>query len=176
MVHGFDQFPVVPDADPFGIVHRLIAAVRGRIDAVIHLAANGTAHIKVIACVLGVPAGKCAGAYRLGLQRRKGPVPVHLVGHHALDVILQIHHIDDPQVPAVRPDILKAAVVLISLEPGLRLLSPASLGHHAQRLAAAVVKLVQNLRGSRPGDENGVIRGTHRLAAQIVRRPIGLVF
>ena len=122
--------------------------------------------------MLGGPAGKCTGTDCLRLQSGKGPVPVHLIGHHALDIVLQIHHVDDPQVAAVRADILKAAVVLIALEPGLRLLFPARLGHHAQRLAAAVVELVQDLRGLRPGDKDGVLRRAHRLTAQIVCRPV----
>ena len=60
------------------------------------------------------------GTHRLGLQGRLGPILVHLVGHHALHVVLDIHHVDDRQRPILVAAVLKAAGVLVTLAPSLR--------------------------------------------------------
>ena len=81
------------------------------------------------------------GANRLRFQSRQRPVLVHLVGHDALYIVFNIHHIDDRQGAVGVAAILKAAGVLIALAPGLRVLS-----HGADAEAVAIVpELEQDL-------------------------------
>ena len=98
---------------------------------------------------------------------------------HALDIVLQIHHVDDAQVPAGNPGILKSAPVAVSLEPGDGLLAPA-LRLYAQGQNSPVVVLKENVGG--PGYRHGdggigylfgiaavnVFRGVFGLAAGII--------
>ena len=82
-----------------------------------------------------------AGTDRLGFQSRQRPVFVHLVGHNALYIVFNIHHVDNRQSAVGVWAVLKAAGVLIALAPGLRVPS-----HGADAETVAVVpELEQDL-------------------------------
>ena len=96
--------------------------------------------------MLAVPAGIGPGADRLGLQGCQGPVPTHLIGDHALDIVFKVRHIHHLHA-AAGEGVLKAAGVPVALEPGHRLLSKAQ-RHDAQRVP---VGFVQDLIGAGDG-------------------------
>ena len=153
VIDRFGQLAVIIDALPCRVVHGFVTAGRGGIDTVVNLAVRGVAHIKAVGgLVLGGAAGVGPGAHRLGLQSRQGPLTAHLMRDHALDIVLQIHHVDDAQVPAGNPGILKSAPVAVSLEPGDGLLAPA-LRLYAQGQNPPVVVLKENVGG--PGYRHG---------------------
>ena len=58
---------------------------------------------------------------RLRLERLDRPVLAHFPGNDAFDIVLEIHHVDDADVPAARALVFKAAVVAVTAEPRDRL-------------------------------------------------------
>ena len=58
---------------------------------------------------------------RLRLERLDRPVLAHFPGNDAFDIVLEIHHIDDTDVPAAHALVFKAAVVAVATEPCDRL-------------------------------------------------------
>ena len=58
---------------------------------------------------------------RLRLERLDRPVLAHFPGNDAFDIVLEIHHVDDIDVPAAHALVLKAAVVAVAAEPRDRL-------------------------------------------------------
>ena len=53
----------------------------------------------------------------LRLERLDRPVLAHFPGNDAFDIVLEIHHVDDIDVPAAHALVFKAAVVAIAGEP-----------------------------------------------------------
>ena len=58
---------------------------------------------------------------RLRLERLDRPVLAHFPGNDAFDIVLEIHHVDDIDVPAAHALVFKAAVVAVAAEPRDRL-------------------------------------------------------
>ena len=116
------QSSVIIDAQPCGVVHRPVAGVRGTRAAaampVVYLAVHAVADIEAVgAQVLIVPLHKSPGADGLRLQGLQRPCTAHFIGDNALHIVLQADDIHHVQIPAGYPGILKAAAVLIALEP-----------------------------------------------------------
>lgn len=57
----------------------------------------------------------------LRLERLDRPVLAHFPGNDAFDIVLEIHHVDDIDVPAAHALVFKAAVVAVAAEPRDRL-------------------------------------------------------
>ena len=105
------------------------------------------------------------GAHCLGLQGLQGPGVVHLVGQDTLDIVLQIHNIDDGDVPAAAA-VLESAIIAIALKPGDRLDAVIQSRLDAQAVPLSSVKLKD--RFSRLGDHH-----CHSVAAGTYHRGIG---
>ena len=107
--------------------------------------------------------GVGAGADGLGLQGLGGPALAHLIGQHALDVVLNVHDVYDRQPLARAAYVLEAAAVGVALEPGPRVLAR---GQDAEAELLPAVKLKEYARVLRARDRDAVFaRGVHALAA-----------
>ena len=115
----------------------------------VDLAAVGGADVKPIAVVLvQVFQHIGAGTDRLGLYGLQRPLPAHLVTDHAVDIVLQLQHVDHCEVTPGPPVVLEPAPVLIAGEPGAGLRRIGDIRENAQSSRLSTVVLEQNPIGA----------------------------
>ena len=100
----------------------------------------------VLAVLAAQGQGVAPGGHRLGLQGLDGPAVGHLVGHHALDVVLKLQEIHHREAAAAHPLEPEAPHVGTAFAQRDVLPRPPGVGLHAQPSALAQVVVLEQDR------------------------------
>ena len=136
MIESLGDLAVVDDVLARDSLHRAVRIGCGGVSSPIDLTIGGVAEVKALgAMLIFVLHAIGFGAKGLGLQRFNRPRGAHLVGNHAFQVVVHLDYVDHSDVVSIDPVVFKAAIIFVSLEPGLSLVAP---GLDSQAMAAAV--------------------------------------
>ena len=138
------QLTVVVEIDAARLLRRRVGALIGGRHALVCLTVHRRADIEACAAVPRLRRGVGARADRLRLERFERPVVRHLRRNDALDVILDIQHVDDADVAAGRALVFEAAVVAVAGEPRHRLLPAHRAWADAEAAKARAVELKED--------------------------------
>ena len=150
MIIGGADLSVVQNKQTFGFLYRSITDIGSFIGSAIHLAVSGVAQIKAFGLMLSKAFDRITfGAQCLRFQSLNRPGNADFIGYNAFYIIRQPNHVDDIHIVAAYTVVFKAAIIFITLEPGLlaqRL--------NAQWIIPQHIKLINNLGST--GEHNRI--------------------